>query len=288
MNYKNKLSERANFILNHGDCLNFLKRIPDNSVQLVISSPPYNIGQEYEKRISLEEYLSFQKKVITECVRILKPTGSICWQVGNYKEKRENIPLDIILYPIFKELNLKLKNRLIWHFEGGLGGNRRFYKRYETILWFVKSDNYIFNLDPVRIPRIYKQKKKTGKLIGHQLGKNPGDVWDIPLVNNFHVEKTSHPCQYPVGLVERLVLALSNKGDIVLDPFLGSGTTAVASLLHNRKCIGVEKESSYIKTANERISKVIDGTYQYKSYLNPILFPNSQLNTKSIIQNDKL
>ncbi len=116
----------------------------------------------------------------------------------------------------------------------------------------------------------------------------PGDVWDIPLVNNFHIEKSSHPCQYPVGLVERLILALSNKGDIVVDPFIGSGTTAVASLLHKRKCIGIEKESKYIKTAQERLAKVFSGNYQYKSYLNPILFPNSQLNTKSIIQNDKL
>ena len=284
------ITKKQDYILYHGDCMKYLKKIPDNSVQLIITSPPYNIGQEYEKKISLAEYLSFQKRVIRECDRILKPNGSICWQVGNYKDKGENIPLDILLYPIFKEFKLELRNRIIWHFEGGLGSNRRFYKRYETILWFVKSRHHIFNIDPLRLPRIYHQKKdkKTGKLKGNPLGKNPGDVWDIPLVNNFHIEKSSHPCQYPVGLVERLILALSNKGDIVVDPFIGSGTTAVASLLHKRKCIGIEKESKYIKTAQERLAKVFSGNYQYKSYLNPILFPNSQLNTKSIIQNDKL
>ena len=160
------ITKKQDYILYHGDCMKYLKKIPDNSVQLIITSPPYNIGQEYEKKISLAEYLSFQKRVIRECDRILKPNGSICWQVGNYKDKGENIPLDILLYPIFKEFKLELRNRIIWHFEGGLGSNRRFYKRYETILWFVKSRHHIFNIDPLRLPRIYHQKKdkKTGKL----------------------------------------------------------------------------------------------------------------------------
>ncbi len=268
------MKTQTDIVLYHGNCLEFLKKIPESSVRLVITSPPYNIGQEYEEKISLEEYLSFQEKVIKECVRILKPTGSICWQVGNYKENKENIPLDIILYPIFKKYNLKLRNRIVWHYKAGMTHKRHFSKRYETVLWFVKSDSYLFNLDPVRIPRIYKAKKDKP---GSPLGKNPGDIWHIPRVHNLHVEKTPHPCQYPVGLIERFILALTKKGDLVVDPFLGSGTTAVTALLHNRRCIGIDKELIYIKTANERISKVIDGSYKYMSYLNPKLYPNSRL-----------
>ena len=277
MRIEELLNEGKKFHIEHGDCLQFLKKLPDQSVDLVITSPPYNLGQEYEKRVSFESYLQFQERVIKECVRILKDNGSICWQVGNYKEKQENFPLDIFLYSIFKKFNLTLRNRIIWHFRAGLGSNRKFYKKYETILWFTKSDNYTFNLDPVRIPRRYPQKKfkhgkNIGKCKGSALGKNPGDVWLIPLVNNIHPEKTAHPCQFPIGLIERLILSLSNKGDIVLDPFIGSGTTAVASLLHNRRCIAIEKERKYIDIIHQRIHESQKKGFKYKSYLNPKLF----------------
>lgn len=277
---------RTNFI-KQGDCLPFLRELPDKSVDLIITSPPYNLGQEYEKRVSFESYLAFQEQVIKQCVRILKPTGSICWQVGNYREHKENFPLDIFLYPIFKKLGLTLRNRIIWHFKAGLGSSRKFYKKNETILWFTKSDNYTFNLDPVRVPRAYPQKrfrtgKHIGKLKGSKLGKNPGDVWSIPLINNSHPERTAHPCQYPVGLVERLIVALTDKNEIVFDPFMGSGTTAVASLLHKRRCIGVETVRRYIEIARNRIRAVREANYNYKCYLNPKLYQESLLNQYSI------
>lgn len=182
----------------HGDCLEFMKEIPDKSIQLVVTCPPYNIGKPYEKKISLDEYVNQQEVVIRECIRILKNEGSICWQVGNYVEDGEIIPLDILLYNIFKKNGLKLRNRIVWHFGHGLHCSRRFSGRYEVILWFTKGDNYIFNLDAVRIPQKYPSKKyfkgpKAGQYSCHPLGKNPTDVWEIPNVKNNHIEKTIHP-----------------------------------------------------------------------------------------------
>lgn len=151
-------------------------------------------------------------------MRILKPQGSICWQVGNYVDNGEIIPLDVILYPIFSRLGLQLRNRIVWHFGHGLHASKRFSGRYEVILWFTKGHDYVFNLDAVRVPQKYPQKKhfkgpKKGELSGNPLGKNPGDIWEIPNVKANHVEKTIHPCQFPVELIERLVLALTNEDD---------------------------------------------------------------------------
>ncbi|MDH4269935.1 MAG: site-specific DNA-methyltransferase, partial [Dehalococcoidia bacterium] len=237
-----------------GDCLDFLKSIPDESLQLVVTSPPYNIGKEYEKRLQLDLYLQQQAQVIAECVRALSPKGSICWQVGNYVDARAIIPLDTVLYPIFSSIGLRMRNRIIWHFEHGLHCTRRFSGRYETIMWFTKSDDYVFNLDPVRIPQKYPGKKyfkgaKTGQYSCNPLGKNPGDLWVIPNVKSNHVEKTKHPCQFPVELIERLVLSLTNEADWVLDPFLGTGTTIIAAIRHGRRGIGAETVPEYVELA---------------------------------------
>ena len=214
-----------------------MTEIPDESIQLVVTSPPYNIGKRYEKKLKLSQYVEQQARVIKECARVLKREGSICWQVGNYVEKGTIAPLDAILYPIFIELGLKMRNRIMWRFEHGLHCRKRFSGRYETINWFTKSNNYVFNLDPVRVSQKYPGKKyfkgpKKGQYSGNPLGKNPSDVWDIPNVKSNHVEKTVHPCQYPVELIERLVLSLTNKNDWVLDPFLGVGTSIVAAIRH--------------------------------------------------------
>lgn len=168
-----------------------------------------------------------------------------------------------------------LKNRIIWHFEHGLHCKKRFSGRYETILWFTKDKkNYVFNLDPVRVPQKYPLKKyfkgpKAGEYSCNPLGKNPGDVWDIPNVKYNHVEKTEHPCQFPVELVQRLILSMSNKGDWVLDPFLGVGTTIIAAILNNRKGAGAEIIEKYIKIAKERIRKAINGTLKIRPMYKP-------------------
>ncbi|MFQ5863969.1 MAG: DNA-methyltransferase [bacterium] len=261
-----------------GDCLNLLKQIPDGSLHLVVTSPPYNIGKEYERKLKLDRYVEQQASVIKECVRALSDQGSICWQVGNYVENGAIIPLDTILYPVFSELGLRMRNRIIWHFEHGLHCTKRFSGRYETIIWFTKTDNYVFNLDPVRVPQKYPGKKyfkgpKAGQYSSNPLGKNPGDLWLIPNVKSNHVEKTIHPCQFPVELIERLVLSMTNRGDWVFDPFLGVGTTIIAAIRHGRKGAGAEIVPDYVKIAHDRIDQEVQGTLRTRPMNRPVYDP---------------
>lgn len=200
-----ELDQTADFIFYEGNCLELLAKIPDELVKLVVTSPPYNLGKSYENRLDLDEYLAQQRAVIEECVRVISDQGSICWQVGNYVDNSEIIPLDIILYPIFASLGLHLRNRIVWHFGHGLHASKRFSGRYEVILWFTKGNDYTFNLDAVRVPQKYPNKKhfkgpKKGQLSGNPLGKNPSDVWEIPNVKANPGEKTIPPCQFPVEL----------------------------------------------------------------------------------------
>ncbi len=195
------------------------------------------------------------------------------------KKKGEVYPLDILLYPIFKKFGLKLRNRIIWHFGHGLHSSKRFSGRHEIILWFTKSDDYIFNIDPIRVPQKYPQKKyykgeKKGQLSGHPLGKNPSDVWDIPNVKSNHPEKTEHPCQFPIELVERLVLSMTNEGDLVLDPFIGVGSTAIASIKHKRRVAGAEILNKYLEIAKQRLNKFERGQLKMREIGTPIYNPN--------------
>lgn len=261
-----------------GDRLELLSQIPRESARLIVTSPPYNIGKEYEEKLSLERYIEEQEKTIKACTEILAPNGSICWQVGNHVND-EIYPLDTLLYPVFKKYKLHLRNRIIWHFGHGLHCTKRFSGRYETVLWFTKSDNYIFNLDAVRIPQKYPGKKSykgknKGKYSGNPLGKNPSDIWNIPNVKSNHVEKTIHPCQFPIELIERLVLTLTNKGDLVADPYLGVGTAICAAVLHKRRGAGADIEKKYINIARERAKEAIKGTLKRRSLGKPVYQPN--------------
>ncbi len=256
-------SPDARAVLFEGDCAAFLPTLPEGSARLVVTSPPYNLGKAYESRRPLDEYLATQEAVIAACVRVLAADGSLCWQVGNHVSGGEVFPLDVLLYPLLKAHGLALRNRIVWHFEHGLHCRRRFSGRYETILWFTRAD-YVFHLDPVRVPQKYPGKRhykgpRAGEPSCHPLGKNPGDVWTIPNVKHNHVEKTCHPCQFPVELVERLVLALTNPGDLVVDPFIGAGSTAVAALRHARRVAGAEIDSRYVDVARERIARAQRG-----------------------------
>lgn len=280
INISNQFAPTERIVVYPGDCLDLLKTIPDGTFQLIVTSPPYNIGKEYERKIDLQKYLTQQSQVIKECVRALSDQGSICWQVGNYVEDGEIIPLDAVLYPIFSNLGMKMRNRIIWHFEHGLHCSRRFSGRYETIIWFTKTRNYYFNLDPVRIPQKYPGKKyfkgpKAGQYSCNPLGKNPGDIWIIPNVKNNHVEKTDHPCQFPVELVERLILSLSDEGDWVFDPFLGAGTSIVAAIRHNRRGAGAEILGKYINLAHDRIRQEIAGTLKTRPMNKPVYDPEA-------------
>jgi adenine-specific DNA-methyltransferase len=257
-------SPDENAVLFTGDCMALMADIPDNSVQLVVTSPPYNLGKSYERKGNLDHYLAWQDQVIAEAIRVLHPNGSLCWQVGNYVHDGAIVPLDIALYPSFARRGLKLRNRIVWHFEHGLHCSRRLSGRHETILWFTKSDDYLFNLDPIRIPQKYPGKKyfkgpKAGQHSCNPLGKNPGDVWIIPNVKNNHVEKTIHPCQFPIELVERLVLSMTQPGDWVLDPFSGVGSALAAALKHGRRAMGAEMLDEYAVIARERMRQSIGG-----------------------------
>ncbi len=271
-------SESESIVVYPGDCLDLFRKIPDESIQLVVTSPPYNIGKEYEKKLDLDLYLHQQERVIAEAVRVISPRGSICWQVGNYVSDGSIIPLDTVIYPIFAGLGLKMRNRIIWHFEHGLHCRRRFSGRYETIIWFTKSDDYFFDLDPVRVPQKYPGKKyfkgpKAGQFSCNPLGKNPGDLWVIPNVKSNHVEKTDHPCQFPVELIERLVLALTTKDDWVLDPFLGTGTSIIAAIRHGRRGAGAEIVPRYVEVARERIEQEMLGTLRTRPMERPVYDP---------------
>ncbi|NPV56633.1 MAG: site-specific DNA-methyltransferase [Anaerolineae bacterium] len=276
---KNEFDPTSDVVLYNGDVRNLLPQIPSNLVSLVVTSPPYNIGKPYETKLSLDEYLAQQESIIAECVRVTSDTGSICWQVGNYVFDSEIIPLDIVLFPIFQKYGLHLRNRIVWHFGHGLHAQKRFSGRYEVILWFTKTNQYTFNLNAVRIPQKYPQKKhfkgpKIGELSGNPLGKNPSDIWEIPNVKANHIEKTDHPCQFPVELIERLVLAFTNAGDWVLDPFMGVGSTAIASLMHGRKAIGAEIIQEYHAIAQERITLAEKGELQIRPMDRPVYDPN--------------
>ncbi|QFU07938.1 Modification methylase RsrI [Rhodobacteraceae bacterium THAF1] len=280
-----------------GDASDHLRNISDETVDLIVSSPPYNIGKSYEKqsRLTLEEYLLWQTDVLKELARTLKPTGSLCWQAGTYVNAGNLLPLDIPFYSIINSLGLQLRNRIVWRFNFGLNSDRRFSGRYETVLWFTKSDRYKFNLDPVRIPQLYPGKRhsashreKSGKLSGNPKGKNPSDVWefdakkdflenpiwDFPNVKNNHPEKEDHPCQFPIELAERCVLAFTDENDLVLDPFVGTGSTALAAQKQKRRSIGIDKEKSFVDISKSRSEKICDGTLRIRPIGKPIARPS--------------
>ena len=293
VNVSDIYTTHADVVFFEGDCMTLLADVPSKSVDLVITSPPYNLGKKYEKTASLQEYLKKQEPVIAELDRVLASTGSCCWQVGNYVHKGEVFPLDVYFYEIFKRLGWKLRNRIIWRFNHGLHASKRFSGRYEVILWFTKGDEYVFNLDPVRIPAKYPGKRyfkgpKRGQLSGNPLGKNPSDiwdvvkqdwedeVWDIPNVKANHPEKTEHPCQFPVELVERCVLALTQPDGVVFDPYCGVGSTVIAALQHHRKAIAAEQDATYVAIARERIRQFMQGTLPLRPLGRPIHKPTGK------------
>jgi len=261
------------------DNLEYMRQLDSESMKLIVTSPPYNIGKRYERKTPLELYVQSQTQVISECVRLLHPQGSICWQVGNHVQNGEIFPLDIVLYHVFRDHGLKLRNRIIWHFEHGLHCKKRLSGRYETIMWFTKGDDYTFNLDPIRVPQKYPNKRhfkgpNIGELSCNPLGKNPGDVWVFPNVKNNHVEKTIHPCQFPVELVERLVLSLTDEGDCVFDPYMGVGTTVIAATKHDRFGFGCDIEPEYVEIAWERLHALRAGTLRTRPMHKPVYDPN--------------
>ncbi len=256
-----------------------ISNLKDESISLLITSPPYFIGKEYDVSTSADDFIEAQKALLPQILRTVRTGGSICWQVGYHVVKNEIVPLDTLIYNATRSYpEFKLRNRLIWTFGHGVHAGRRFSGRHEVIMWFTKGDDYYFDLDSVRVPQKYPGKRhykgpSKGELSGNPLGKNPADVWDIPNVKAGHVEKTAHPCQFPIALTRRLIRALSKPGETVLDPYMGSGTTAIGSLLEGRNFVGSETNLGYIEIARERIKALKSGALKHREDV-PVYVPD--------------
>lgn len=264
------------------DALHFLSELADSSVDLIVSSPPYFMGKEYDTSCSIDDFLTIHEHLLQQLVRVVKMGGSICWQVGHHVHNGVLVPLDALVYGVFsKSDQLKLRNRIVWTFGHGAHCRQRFSGRHETILWFTKGAHYHFNLDAVRVPQKYPGKKhykglKRGEPSGNPLGKNPGDVWEIPNVKASHVEKTEHPCQFPVALAQRLIKALCPPNGLVIDPYVGSGSTGIAALLEGSRFLGSDLEAKYVKIARQRFKDLRAGTLKLRPLDLPILIPGEK------------
>ncbi|MES0142996.1 site-specific DNA-methyltransferase [Mesorhizobium sp. M0015] len=265
------------------DALHFLTALEPESVDLIISSPPYFMGKEYDTSLKVDDFTRIHERLAPLIATALKPGGNLCWQVGHHVQGGVDVPLDILAYAAFSVMpDFLLRNRIVWTFGHGTHSNRRFSGRHETVLWFSKGDNYHFDLDAVRVPQKYPGKRhyrgpKKGQWSGNPLGKNPSDVWDIPNVKANHVEKTAHPCQFPVALAQRLVRALSPEGGSVVDCFAGSATTGVAALIEGRSFMGCDLNPDYVAIGNERLQALNRGTLKFRSVDEPIFVPSTNL-----------
>lgn len=241
-----------------------MPEIEDGSVSLIVTSPPYNIkvrygnvhkngkvikskGIKYKDNLSEDEYRQLLRKVFNECKRVLKQNGSIWINIKNRFDD------DIIIPPFWITDffdDMFLKNIIIWNFDWGGATNKRFSPRYEYVFWFTKDKkDYIFNLDNVKIPALnYRPDRFRSQW------KNPSDVWYMQIVSGNYPERTSHPAQYPEELIERIIKVASNEGDVVLDPFVGSGTTARVAKDLNRKYIGYESNPEYVEICKKRLA----------------------------------
>jgi adenine-specific DNA-methyltransferase len=232
--------------------------MPDESVDLTVTSPPYNIGKEYERNRPLADYIAWCQKWLSEIHRVTKPTGALWLNLGYVQVEGSGraVPLAYLLWnqsPFF------LLQEIVWHYGAGVALRLAFSPRNEKWLWFAKNaSQYTFNLDAIRDPNVkYPNQKKNGKLKCNPLGKNPGDVWILPKVTSgkgrASPERTAHPAQFPLAVVKRIILACSNPGELVFDPFAGSATTLVASLHCQRRSVGVELRADYCAIAERRI-----------------------------------
>lgn len=232
-----------------GDAIELLKTLEDESIDLIIADPPYNLGKDYGNNHDLKgfsEYIEFTKKWLTETKRVLKPSGSIYVFMG--------VRFISYLYDVLdRELQLYFNSWIVWHYTQGLGKTKGFSPRHEDILVFNKSKNYCFNLDEVRVPQKFYRERNNMR------GANPGDVWQFSHVHYSNPNRQNHPTQKPEGIIERIILASSNQGDIVLDPFSGSGTTLRVCQQLKRHGIGFELNPDYVASTEKRLSEPFTG-----------------------------
>jgi adenine-specific DNA-methyltransferase len=242
------------------DCIEAMKKLPDSLVDLTITSPPYNIGKEYEDIVELDRYVEWCRSWIAQIHRITKNDGSFWLNVGYLKVEGKGLAVPIS-YLLWDKTDFYLLQEIVWNYAAGVACRTRFSPRNEKILWYVKNEgSYTFNLDEVRDPNVkYPNQKKNGKLKCNPLGKNPSDVWQIAKVtsgqNRSSKERTAHPAQFPTEMVDRVIKSASNKGDLIVDPFMGSGSTAISAIENERFVVGFEINKQYIDIISERIER---------------------------------
>lgn len=257
--------------------------LPDECIDLTIASPPYCVGKAYERSTSLKDFITSQKRLLPEIARITKRGGSICWEIGYHVKDGRAHPLDYEVFSILDAIEgIALRNRIIWTFGHGAHARNRFSGRHETIMWFTKGEDHVFDLDAVREPQKYPGKRNysgphKGEYSGNPNGKNPSDVWSIPNVKAKHVEKLRHPCQFPVGLADRLVRALCPKDGLVFDPYMGTASTGVAAIINSRRFVGAEIKKSYVNIATQRLTLAYAGIVPYRPADKPIFVPHPGL-----------
>jgi adenine-specific DNA-methyltransferase len=250
--------QSCNCLIYNLDCLEAMTILPDQSINLTVTSPPYNIGKEYENLLPLDDYINWCKKWITEVYRLTLYDGAFWLNLGylSIKNRAKAIPISYLLWD---KIPFYLIQEIVWNYGAGVAGSKFFSPRNEKFLWYVKNpEAYTFNLDDIRDPNVkYPNQKKNGKIKVNPLGKNPTDVWEFPKVtsgqNRSSKERTAHPAQFPSAVIQRIITASSHENEIVLDPFLGSGTTAMVALDLNRLVIGFEIRQDYCDIAANRI-----------------------------------
>jgi len=244
------------FVLIYGDAFKYVRGIPRKSIKLIMTSPPYNIGKEYEKKKKFDDYLYDMQKLIENLKNVLRDDGIVVWQVGNYIERRSNVteifPLDYYFTDIFISAGFRFLERVVWRFGHGLNATKKFSGRYETLLVFCKAD--YLPKHQIRRYNDIPNELKSKIVMNSWIEK----IWNIPNVKSNHVEKYKHPCQFPIELVERVVYAYTEKNDVVLDPFAGVSSTLIATIKCGRKAIGIEIDMKYIKISKERHIKFLN------------------------------
>jgi site-specific DNA-methyltransferase (adenine-specific) len=226
-----------------GDAIEIMSQLESKTVDLIIADPPYNLGKDYGNNQDLKlwhDYEEFTKSWLNQAVRLLKDNGSIYIFMGVRFISKLFLTLE-------NEFNLKFNGWITWHYTQGMGRKRGFSPRHEDILYFTKSENYTFNLDEIRIPQKYYRERNN------MSGTNPGDVWEFSHVHYCSAERENHPTQKPEALMERIIRASSNQGDIVLDPFVGSGTTCRVANTLKRRWLGIDINPEYIEMSRGRL-----------------------------------
>ncbi len=278
--------EYQNCLIYNMDCIEGLQQITDNSIDLTITSPPYNIGKEYEKPIENDKYITWCSNWLSEIGRLTTSSGAFWLNLGYFSisEKAKAVPIPYLLWD---KVPMYLIQEVVWNYGAGVAGRLFFSPRNEKFLWYVKDqENYTFNLDEIRDPDVkYPNQKKNGKIKVNPLGKNPTDVWQFPKVTSgadrSSAERTPHPAQFPVAVIDRIILASSNIGDLILDPFMGSGTTAAVALRRNRSVIGFEVREDYCRIIADRIENGLSESEERN--LQPLLInQNDQIEAKQL------